>query len=42
MDAHVPFTEEPECDMQAQAAGSGSDLFTLLFLIKPNLSSDLH
>lgn len=36
---HLP---ESEFNKQAQAAGSGSNLFPWLFLIKPNLNSDLY
>lgn len=36
------FTRESEFNMQAQAVGSGSNLFAWLFLIKPGLDIDLH
>lgn len=36
------FTRESEFNMQALTAGSGSNLFAWLFLIKCNLNSDLH
>lgn len=35
-------TTESEFNMQALTAGSGSNLFAWLFLIKCNLNSDLH